>query len=255
MSPWEDIEEDIEEVVQMLQRHKGQSIKRTFLTGANPFVLSFERLMKISELIKQNIPSCETIGSFARVTDITLKSDEELEALHKAGYNGLTIGIETGDDEALRFMNKGYQSADIIEQCKRLDKVGIQYYFFYLTGISGAGRGEIGAKATAEICNQLNPLLIGPNMMTVYPDSELYEEIQKGNWKEEGELEKYREIKVLAENLTIPTTFAAMGASNAFNLQCKLPQDRDQLLSTLDRIIDSVSEEELRQYRDHLPHL
>lgn len=255
MSPWEDIEEDLGEVEQILKRYKGHTFKRTFLTGANPFVLSYERLMKIANLIHKYVLSNETIGSFARVTDVTLKSDEELKALRNAGYDGLTIGIETGDDEALRFMNKGYLSSDIIEQCKRLDNAGIHYSFFYLTGISGAGRGEIGAKATAEVCNQVHPLLVGANMLTIYPDSELYQEIQQGNWQEEAELEKYREIRVLAENLKIPTTFAAMGASNAFQLEGSLPQDRDKLLSTLDKIIENASEEELRSYRDNLPHL
>ncbi len=30
----------------------------------------------------------ETIGNFVRVTDITLKTDEELAALHEAGQGG-----------------------------------------------------------------------------------------------------------------------------------------------------------------------
>lgn len=64
-------------------------------------------------------------------------------------------------------MNKGYLAADIIEQCKRLDAAGISYSFFYLVSISGAGRGEIGAKLTAEVCNQIHPKLIGANMLTI----------------------------------------------------------------------------------------
>ena len=79
----------------------------------------------------------------------------ELAKLHALGYDGLTIGIETGDDEALQFMNKGYTSSDILTQCRRLDAAGIHYSFFYLVSISGAGRGELGAKLTADICNQL----------------------------------------------------------------------------------------------------
>lgn len=252
ISPLEDIEDDLKEAAGFL---KGYTLQRTFLTGANPFVLKFERLMEIANLIHKYIPSNKTIGSFARITDIALKSDEELVLLRKAGYDGLTIGMETGDDEALRFMNKGYQSADIVEQCKRLDKAGIRYYFFYLTSISGVGRGEIGAKATAEVCNQLNPILIGPNMLTIYPESELYQEIQRGAWREERELEKYKEIKTLIENLKIPVQIAALGASNAFYLEGTLPQDRDRLLSTLDKIIEGVSEEELRAYRVNLHHL
>ena len=171
------------------------------------------------------------------------------------GYDGLTIGIETGDDEALRFMNKGYTSADIIEQCQRLDKADIHYSFFYLVSISGAGCGEIGAKLTADLCNKIHPTLIGANMLTIYPDSELYTEIQRGNWKEEGELEKYKEIRTLIENLKIPVIFAAMGASNAYQFHGKLPKDREKLLAFLDEIIGNVSEEELQRYRKSVHHL
>ena len=152
-------------------------------------------------------------------------------------------------------MNKGYAATDIVKQCQRLDKAGIHYSFFYLVSISGAGRGEIGAKATAAICDQLHPTLIGVNMLTIYPDSELYQEIQRGNWQEESEIEKYREIRTLLENLEIPTQFAALGASNAFQFQGTLPEDKDALTAALDKIIETVREDDLREYRKSLPHL
>ena len=255
MSPREDIENYLREVQKAIQSWNNQDIDRVFLTGANPFVLSFDKLTKIAELIHKYLSSVESIGSFARITDIMPKTDEELVELHAMGYDGLTIGIETGDDEALHFMNKGYDSSDIIEQCKRLDDAGIHYSFFYLVSISGAGRGESGAKLTAEICNQIHPTLIGANMLTIYPDSELYSEIERGNWHEEGELEKYKEVRTLIDNLQIPTIFAAMGASNAYQFYGRLPEDRNKLLSFLDEIIDNVSEEELRRYRKSVHHL
>lgn len=267
MSPLEDVENDLQEaqlwstdpIAMLTARLQGipkpERIQRAFLTGANPFVLKYERLMAIADLIRQYVPSIKTIGCFARITDVTLKSDEELASLHRAGYDGLTIGIETGDDEALQFMNKGYAAADIVKQCQRLDQAGIHYSFFYLVSISGAGRGEIGAKATADVCNQLHPTLIGVNMLTIYPESELYQEIQRGNWKEESEIEKYKEIRTLLENLKIPTQFAALGASNAFQFQGTLPEDKDTLAAALDKIIETVKEDDLREYRVNLRHL
>lgn len=267
MSPLEDIQCDLQEaqlwitdpIAMLSARLQGlprpEQIRRVFLVGANPFILKYERLIRISDLIGKYIPSVKTIGCFARITDISLKSDEELKSLHRAGYDGLTIGIETGDDEALRFMNKGYTAADIVEQCGRLDQAGIQYRFFYLAGISGAGRGEIGAKATADICNQLHPMMIGVNMLTIYADSDLYREISCGNWEEESEVEKYREILVLLENLEISTQFAALGASNAFQFQGVLPEDKEALAMTLKKIIETVSEMDLRKYRANLRHL
>ncbi len=267
MSPLQDVESDLLEaqlwstdpVAMLTARLQGLSrperIQRAFLTGANPFVLKYERLMAIAGMIRQYIPSIKTIGCFARITDVTLKSDEELASLHQAGYDGLTIGIETGDDKALQFMNKGYTAADFVKQCRRLDQAGIHYSFFYLASISGAGRGEIGAKATADVCNQLHPTLIGINMLTIYPESELYQEIQCGNWKEEREIEKYKEIRTLLDNLEIPTQFAALGASNAFQFHGTLPEDKDALAAALDKIIETVKEDDLREYRVNLRHL
>ena len=146
-------------------------------------------------------------------------------------------------------------STDILEQCGRLDRAGIRYSFFYLTGISGEGRGEDGVRTTAAVCNKLHPALVGVNMLTVYPDSGLYQEIRQGNWKEESETEKYREVRALVEGLEIPTEFAALGASNAFQLHGVLPEDRKKLLAFLDDVIKNVDEDELRRYRESVHHL
>lgn len=267
MSPMEDIENDLLEAQvlhtspysRMLTRLQGKEnpkpVPRVFLTGANPFVLKTEKLLKIASLIRSYFPSVKSIGCFARITDSVNKTEEDLIRLRQAGYNGLTIGVETGDDAALAFMHKGYTSQDILTQCRRLEQADIQYGFFYLTGISGKGHGEAGAKASAEIFNQLHPFLIGPNMLTIYPESDLHQEIQKGNWQEESELEKYHELRTLVKNLNIPTCFAAMGASNAFQLRGHLPGDTAKLLQKLDQIISEVREEDLRNYRRSLPHL
>ena len=92
-------------------------------------------------------------------------------------------------------------------------------------------------------------------MLTVYPDSELYQEIRRGRWKEAGELEKYEEIRTLLEHLEIPAQFAMLGASNAFQLQGELPKDKGALAAALDKIIKTGREEDLRGYRENLPHL
>ena len=267
MSPLEDIEADLLEAQTALHSPVGKLTAalqglpnregpgRAFLTGANPFVLKSDRLLEIARLIGRYFPNIQTIGSFARITDIGLKTDGELEQLRAAGYDGLTIGVETGDGPSLTFMDKGYTPEDILTQCRRLDRAGIGYNFFYLTGVAGAGQGARSARASAELFNQLHPRLIGSSMLTVYPDSRLYQEIQAGNWREAGEVEKYEELKTLVSHLDIPVTFAALGASNAYQFQGRLPEEREVLLTALDGIIRRESEDRLRSYRTTLPHL
>ena len=73
MSPLKDVENDLIEVQKYL-KYNNENFERAFLTGANPFVLKFERLIKISELIHKYVPTIKSIGSFARVTDVSLKT-------------------------------------------------------------------------------------------------------------------------------------------------------------------------------------
>ncbi len=92
-------------------------------------------------------------------------------------------------------------------------------------------------------------------MLTVFPESRLYQEIRAGNWTEAGEKEKLEEVRTLVERLEIPVIFAALGASNAVNMEGRLPEDRAGLLSALDKVIAQYSEADLRRYREGLPHL
>ena len=250
LSPFSEIEQDLAEASKYY--HK---VPRVFFTGANPFVLSTEKLKTLAKMVKEYFPKYETIGCFARITDITPKTVEELRGLRALGYDGITIGVETGDDEMLAFMNKGFQSKDTIEQCKKLEAANISYNFFYLTGISGAGRAEIGAKETAKVFNQLHPRIIESSMLTIYKNSELYEEIQKGNWREESEIEKLIELKTLIENLKITTRIVTDGASNLIQVRGNLPKDKEKLMKHLQYQISNADESVLREYRVNLRHL
>ncbi len=264
MSPLADVENDLLEARAIFKQQQARGLfklwpnsgpARVFLTGANPFVLKAERLLEIAGMIARTFPEIASIGCFARVTDVALKTEQELAQLRAAGFDWLTLGVETGDDVALAFMRKGYQAADIVEQCQRLEAAGIGYNFFYLTGISGHGRGQASAKATAAVCNQLHPRRIGASMLTIYPNSELYQEIQNGAWQPETEIEKYQELKTLVQALQGPVWFGALGASNAVPFAGNLPGDKERLLAVLDEIIADFSEEELQGYRQNLRHL
>jgi len=250
LSPVKEVKEDLAEASKFYRK-----VPRIFFTGANPFVLSTDKLKTLAKMAREYYPTVETIGCFARITDITPKSVEELKELRALGYNGITIGVETGDDEALAFMNKGFQVKDVIEQCKKLEEAGISYNFFYLTGIYGAGRGEIGAKETAKVFNQLHPQIIESSMLTIYKNSELYNEIVAGNWKEENEIEKLVELKTLIENLEINTRIVTDGASNLIQVRGNLPKDKEKLIKYLEYQISNADEASLREYRVNLRHL
>ncbi len=69
----------------------------------------------------------------------------------------LRLVLKQATMKLLLFMNKGFLAKDVLEQCRKLDEAGISYNFFYLTGIYGAGRGEVGAKKDSDAFQSVKP--------------------------------------------------------------------------------------------------
>lgn len=63
------------------------------------------------------------------------------------------------------------------------------------------------------------------------------------------------EIRILLKNLTIPAQFAVLGVSDAFQFQGALPEDKDALSALLNKIIETVQKDDLREYCGNIPPL
>ena len=62
VSPIEEIKSDLQEI-----KNSGYIFPRIFLQGADPFILGFERLKTIIELIHEYLPFVKSVGGYGRV--------------------------------------------------------------------------------------------------------------------------------------------------------------------------------------------
>ena len=105
VSPESEIREDLQEI-----KDSGWKVTRIFLQGADPFLLSYDRLKRIMDLIKEYLPWGVSVGGYGRVDSVKNKSVEQLRSLKEMGYDMIVFGIESGDDAVLDKMNKGYHA-------------------------------------------------------------------------------------------------------------------------------------------------
>jgi len=247
VSPMAEIEQDLDEV----RRHY-PGCPRVFLLNGDAFALSYEKLKAIAEKIREYLPNCRIISAYAGITNIKDKTVDQLRDLRAMGVTKLTIGIETGDDEVLARVRKGYTAADIVEQCGKLDEAGMQYSIIYLGALAGHGGGEKNARESAKVFNRINPTHIGATSLTLLPGSELYEDAVAGRFVEAKELERARELLTLVDGLEIKTFFAANHVSNNVVIKGHLPEDKPAMLTALREYIDNYDEDALRWRRDNL---
>lgn len=250
MSPIEEFEEDLAEI-----KSYQPNARRIFWTGANPFAMSYENLRLRALTARDYLIKCQTMAMFASIRDIKTKEVWQLRKLKAMGIDGLSIGVESGDDETLVLANKGYTSADILEQCQKLEEAGMEYYFVYMTGLAGKNGGYQNAMNSAELFSQLNPYFISVDSLTLFPDTKLYEMAQQGLFIPAGEKERIRELQTFINNLNIRTHLLANTVSNFTPVTAYLPYDREKLTNELQYILDTTEESEMQKYRKNLKSL
>ena len=166
--PMEQVEEEILRVQAL-----GGDPETVFLGDGNAFGLETCHLLEIAGKIRRSFPSCRSINMDATVTNIRLKSDEELRALAAAGVGHLYLGIESGLDDVLGIMEKDHTLEQAYEQIQRAntiaDLVPNEVEALYTNGPAG-GCGAV--KRTRDIVSVAS-ILVDRN--DVKPEVEIFE--------------------------------------------------------------------------------
>ncbi|MGN0070938.1 MAG: radical SAM protein, partial [Atopobiaceae bacterium] len=192
---WVATDDEIEEQLQEAKREIPR-VSKIWASGGNPFALSAKRLIGIGDLFRKYYPEA-TVSTYARIDDFKRKSVDDLKEIKAHGIDEVMIGIETGDDEALAFVNKGYTAADIVRECQKLDEAGFAYRMIYLGGLLGAGRLVESAKRSAEVLNQIHPYYMIYTNVAVLPGTKLFDQKLSGEFTEATEKERLQEMREL----------------------------------------------------------
>ena len=229
VSPLEEIVDDIVEASRL-----GVRANRVFLVNGDAFCLPAQALLNIAEMIHEALPQVQGIGCYARITNVAAKTDDELAALAAAGYSDINIGVESGLDSVLEFMNKGYTVAQARGQFARLHAAGLPFNVNIINAAAGPNRIAEHAAANAALVNEAKPTLVFVSPLHVDPGARLEALVRDGAF-EECTLGQYLEEEIaFLEGLELEDcVFFGAHVSNPVRVNGLLPRDKDTLLEAL----------------------
>lgn len=232
--------EQIEQELIRVREAKGKP-KKIFLGDGNAFGLKTDRLLIILEMIRKYFPDAEAVNMDATVTNIRRKSDEELRKLYDAGVRHLYLGIESGLDDVLSFMQKDHCIAEAYEAIERIQSAGMIYDAHIMTGVAGKGRGIENAEHIAAFFNRTKPARIINFSMFIHEKAPLYEDIQAGRFVPADEKENLQEERRLLALLAVDgLEYDGFHDEVEFRVRGKLPKDREKMIQCIDRFYASL---------------
>jgi hypothetical protein len=207
-----------------------------FLQDANTLIMKTGELVEVIKYLKETFPGLSRITSYARSKTAAKKSLPELVELREAGLSRLHIGLESGYDPALQFMDKGVTAADHIAGGRNVVASGISLSEYVILGMGGRKMWREHALETARVLNEINPDFIRARTLTIRAGMPLYDVVMNGGFIRATDEEIVEEEKLLIENLECHSSFASDHIINLLQeVEGKLPEDKGKMLAVISR--------------------
>jgi len=208
---------------------------RIFLMDGDALIIPQKRLLWILEKIEEYLPWVKRVGSYANAKSIRMKSLEELKELRAHGLGILYLGVESGDDETLKAINKGTSAQNLIEQGRKVKESDMKLSITVLLGIAGRKKSRQHARATGELLSAIDPNYIGALTVMVIPGTPLYESLEKGDYELLDQREILLELREMISHTNLTRgLFFSNHASNYLPVKARLPKGKQQALDLID---------------------
>ncbi|MAE07756.1 MAG: radical SAM protein [Bacteroidetes bacterium] len=239
-------EKEIFDEIDLLAPYSSQ-IRKVFLADGNAMVLSFDKLMNIIEKLNSTFPNLNRISIYALPKDISTKTEDELRVLSAAGLKLIYTGIETGDDELLKLINKGETSVSTIEALVKARKSGLKLSVMILNGLGGKHYSKQHAINSAQVVNKIQPEYLSTLVLSFPYGLDHFKKRFSADFIELNKYDLISEMSDFISELNLQNTvFRSDHASNYLILKGMLNRDKEKLLSGISDVIDNPESSDLR---------
>lgn len=211
---------------------------RLFICDGDALIIPQKRLLNILVEIEEQLPWVTRVGVYANTKSLKMKTEEELKELKKHGLGIAYMGLETGDDDTLKAVNKGSSSEHMIKMGRKAKNTGIKLSITVLLGIAGREGSEKHAKETGRVLSAIDPDYVGALSLMLIPGTPLYKDYESGNFPILEPVETLRELRVMIANTDLSNgLFHANHASNYLPIRAHLPNDKEMTIRLIDEAI------------------
>lgn len=222
-------------------------VSRVFLADGNALAMDTSELLDTLRVLYNELPALARVGVYGYAKDVRNKSVDDLRNLKDAGLGIVYLGLETGDDELLKWAQKGINSEENINACGKIRNAGIPLSLTIILGMGGLENSERYAKATANVLNEINPEYVGALTMMTPPGTHIHELVESGKFVPMAPMDILKELKILVEHLELSNcVFRTNHASNYLPIRGLMNEDKETILEILTQTIDNEDTTNLR---------
>ncbi len=209
-----------------------EQIDRVFLADGDALVVKTSTLLELLGHLRQRFPRLRRVHAYATPQNLLQKSLDELSAIRAAGLGMLYVGLESGDGEVLRDIDKGVDPEQFVEACARAHRAGFKLSITVLNNLVAPVRSAAHVSGTVAVINQVAPAYLA--CLTLIPGPAAERHAQATGWTSMRDREVVAEIAAMVEGVSAERVeFRANHASNPLPIKGRLQRDKARILAQL----------------------
>jgi radical SAM superfamily enzyme YgiQ (UPF0313 family) len=214
-------------------------VRKVFLGDGDALALSTAKLLAILDRLRERLPDLRRVSAYAAPMNFGYKSVDDLKKLRQAGLSLLYVGLESGDDDILRRIDKGVSSEEIAGLCDRPTEAGMKLFVTVILGLGGPRLSPQHAMHTAGLIDRVKPRFASALTLMLPPRQPSYQEVfGDPEWRSLTPKECLVECRQLLQEITSNgIIFYSNHASNYLPLRGTLQKDKEKMIAALDAAI------------------
>lgn len=232
----EEIRADIDEA-----REVFGSRETAFIADSDSLLLPY--IGEAIAYLRRQMPEIRRVTSYARARTLAALGPDKLKRLKDAGLDRLHVGLESGDPETLKTLDKGATLAHFVQAADAAHQAELELSLYVLVGGGGEARWWEHAEGSAEAINRCRPQFVRLRTLVVQDDSPLKGLVERGEFTIARPMTLLRETEALVERMEVSrcllasdhvTNYLLIGGDVVFGgVNGRLSEDKEGILDHL----------------------
>jgi radical SAM superfamily enzyme YgiQ (UPF0313 family) len=231
-----------EEVKKEIDWIAGQvpELRKVFLGDGDALAIPTNDLIRLLVYIRKKLPRVHKIAVYASPGNFVSKTVQDLLRLKENGLTLAYVGFESGDNDTLRNIRKGFTADEMATLMEKPNEAGLKLSATVILGLAGPQHMQRVSENTARLIDRVQPRFASALTLMLPFGEKTYRRQWPDSWRMLKPEETLTELRYLVNAVSADKIiFRANHASNYLAVEGTFQKGKKRMLAQIDAALNN----------------
>ena len=232
-----------EEIKKEIDWVAGQApeLRKVFIGDGDALAIPTNDLIRLLVYIRKKLPKVHKIAVYASPGNFVSKTVPDLLRLKENGLTLAYVGFESGDNDTLRNIRKGFTADEMATLMEKPNEAGLKLSATVIIGLAGPQHMQQVSENTARLIDRVQPRFASALTLMLPFGEKAYRRQWPDSWRMLKPEETLTELRYLVQAVSSDKIiFRANHASNYLAVEGTFQKGKQRMLAQIDAALNNL---------------